>query len=141
MNWFEWCEPAAPGVLAEYWRQEVACWARSWVDQQIAGHTATRPDWAGADAHDALWPHDLLQPAGSLREVSPYLHPEFVSTALGLALADRYDATLPTRYWRCKAAVVSLLSTVSRAVLPRRKQYFTTALAAVVKVRSARTVP
>lgn len=133
MNWPEWCDPAAPTVLAEEWREEVTCWVRSWVDQQIAGHAAADRDWAAADAHDAFWPYDPLQSAGVLPEVSPYLDPDFLPIALGLPVTDRYDTALPTRYWRAKAAVVSLLPETYQAVLPRRKQYFTGALADTVR--------
>lgn len=133
MNWPELCEPAAPNVLAERWRHEVTCWARSWVDQQIGGHAAACRDWSAADAHDAFWPHDALPSAGCLPEMSPYLHPDFLPIALGFPLTDRYDAALPTPYWRAKAAVVSLLPGTCQAVLPRRKQYFTAALADAVR--------
>lgn len=133
MNWPEWCEPVAPNLLTERWREEVTCWTRSWVTRQVAGHAAARRDWAAADAYDAFWPHDALQSAGSLPEVSPYLHPEFLPIALGLPVTDRYDAALPAPYWRAKAAVVSLLPPTHQAVLPWRKQYFTAALADAVR--------
>lgn len=128
-NWPEWCAPVAPAVLAEPHRSHVTKWAHEWVRQQIEAHTAAGRSWAEADAHDAFYPHDPIPPAGSVQEASPFLDQEFMAAALAIPPADRYDPTLPNAYHRCKAEVVRLLPRESAHLLPKRKQYFTTALA------------
>ncbi|MGH3854977.1 MAG: asparagine synthase-related protein, partial [Pseudonocardiaceae bacterium] len=84
---------------------------------------------AAADAHDALLPREVIQPAGLVPETSPFLHDEILAAALALPLADRYHPSLPTAYLRCKAQVVRLLPRNALLVLPRQKQYFSSALA------------
>ncbi|WP_232778382.1 hypothetical protein [Carbonactinospora thermoautotrophica] len=129
-NWPEWCDPVAPRVVAEPYREATTRWARAWVAEQVAAHAAAGRSWAQADAHDALWPHDVIPPAGEVPEASPFLHPAFLPAALALALADRYDPALPTPYQRCKAQIVKLFPEPMRRVLPRRKQYYSTTLVA-----------
>ncbi|MFJ3826018.1 asparagine synthase-related protein [Streptomyces nodosus] len=128
MNWPEWSRPTATAVLAEPYRTEATEWARSWVREQVAEHAAGRKTWAEADAFDALFPYTPLPPSGDLPEASPFLHPTFLSAALAVPLADRYQADLPSAYWRYKAQVIGLLPDAS-GKLPRCKQYFSNALA------------
>ncbi|MEW1721200.1 asparagine synthase-related protein [Streptomyces sp. NPDC093109] len=128
-NWPAWADPVAPAVLAEPFRQYATDWARSWVDEQVAGHAAAGRTWAEADAHDALFPREAIASAGILPESSPFLAEPFLSAALAMPVGDRYHPRLPSAYLRCKAQVVRLLPPYALAALPRRKQYFTTALA------------
>lgn len=128
MNWPDWAQPVTTPVLAEPYRTPATEWARAWVAERIADHTTAGRNWAAADAHDAFYPHDLLVPAGEVPEASPFLTGWFLGAAHAVPLADRYGPHLPTGYWRCKALVLSLMPE-QQAVLPRRKQYFTRALA------------
>lgn len=126
-NWPVWCDPVAPAVLAEPHRTQATGWARGWVDGQITTHATVRRSWAASDAHDALFPREVIPPAGSVPEISPFLHDDTLATALALPLADRYHPRLPTAYLRCKAQVVRLLPDTALPVLPRHKQYFSSA--------------
>ena len=128
-NWPDWCGPAAPAVLAEHYRSAATTWAGTWVDAQIRAHAADGCSWAPADALDAVFPRETIPPAGMIPQASPFLHPAFLAAALALPLGERYHPGLPTAYLRCKAQVVRLLPAEAWAVLPRRKQYFKTALA------------
>ncbi|MGH3800566.1 MAG: asparagine synthase-related protein, partial [Pseudonocardiaceae bacterium] len=116
-------------VLAEPHRTQATGWARGWVDGQITTHATVRRSWAASDAHDALFPREVIPPAGSVPEISPFLHDDTLATALALPLADRYHSRLPTAYLRCKAQVVRLLPDTALPVLPRHKQYFSSVLA------------
>ncbi|WP_127201701.1 hypothetical protein [Streptomyces sp. Z26] len=71
------------------------------------------------DARDAAFPRETIPPAGPVAKASPFLHATFLAAALALPLGDRYQPGLPSPYLRCQAL----------PVLPRRKQYFKTALA------------
>ncbi|MFI9724671.1 asparagine synthase-related protein [Streptomyces sp. NPDC052396] len=129
VNWpDDWCDPVAPAVLAEPYRTEATAWAKQWVSDHVVAHATTRRTWSVADAYDALFPHTALLPAGNIEEGSPFLHPSFLAAALALPLGDRYQAALPTRYWRCKAQVINLFPQNKVKALPRQKQYFSTAL-------------
>ncbi|MFC9428335.1 asparagine synthase-related protein [Streptomyces sp. NPDC056987] len=128
-NWPAWVDPVAPAVLAEPFRRYATDWARSWVDEQITGHQTAGRTWAQADAHDAVFPREAIPPAGILPEASPFLAEPFLGAALALPVGDRYHSGLPSAYLRCKAQVVRLLPQRALKMLPRRKQYFTTALA------------
>lgn len=128
-NWPAWCTPQAPAVLTGPYREAATAWARRWVDDQVAAHAAARRSWAQADAHDAVFPREVIPPAGTVSEASPFLHEAFLAAALALPLGDRYHPGLPSAYLRCKAQVVRLLPREALPVLPRRKQYFTRALA------------
>ncbi len=128
-NWPAWCAPVAPAVLAEPHRAQATVWAREWVHGQISAHATASRSWAAADAHDALLPCELIQPAGPGPETSPFLHDDTLATALALPLADRYHPRLPSAYLRCKAQVMRLLPRTALPVLPRHKQYFSSALA------------
>lgn len=128
-NWPDWCDPVPSAVLAEPYRSAATAWARQWVDDRIAAHAAAGRSWAESDAHDATFPRELVPSAGPVAEASPFLHESFLSTALALPLGDRYDPDLPSAYLRCKAQVVRLLPLGTVSLLPRRKQYFTRALA------------
>ncbi|MFH0180108.1 asparagine synthase-related protein [Streptomyces cacaoi] len=123
-NWPTWCDPVAPAVLAEPYRSAATAWAREWVDGQVAAHAAAGRSWAQADAHDSLFPHEEIPPAGVVPEASPFLHDAFLGAALALPLGHRYHPRLPSAYLRCKAQVVRLLPPRALPVLPRRKQYF-----------------
>jgi asparagine synthase (glutamine-hydrolysing) len=127
-NWPEWCDPVAPQVLAEPYRSLATDWARLWVRQQIDEHAEAGRTWAEADAHDSFYPHDPIPAAGQVPTESPFLAPAFISAALALPLARRFDPALPTAYQRCKAQVVELFPAHLQTALPRVKQYFTTAL-------------
>ncbi|MBL1087551.1 hypothetical protein JK359_37405 [Streptomyces actinomycinicus] len=129
VNWPEWADPQATPVLAEPYRSRATAWARAWVADRIAQHAEAGRSWAQADAHDAFYPHDLLPAAGDVPEASPYLTETFLSAAWALPLADRYGPHLPTAYWRCKAQVINLMPRSAVRALPRRKQYYTQALA------------
>lgn len=128
-NWPAWCNPKAPAVLASPYREAATWWAQQWVDTQVAGHAAVGRSWAEADAHDALFPREVIPPAGPVPEASPFLHDGFLAAALALPLGDRYHPGLPSAYLRCKAQVVRLLPMSVLGALPRRKQYFSLALA------------
>ncbi|MEV7427731.1 asparagine synthase-related protein [Streptomyces sp. NPDC091212] len=128
-NWPAWADPVAPAVLAEPFRRQATDWARSWVDEQVAGHAAAGRTWAEADAHDAVFPREAIPSAGILPESSPFLAEPFLAATLAMPVGERYHPQLPSAYLRCKAQVVRLLPRHALAVLPRRKQYFTTALA------------
>ncbi|MGD9485430.1 hypothetical protein WDH52_19645 [Streptomyces sp. TRM70308] len=78
---------------------------------------------------DALVAREAIPPVGTVPEASPFLHPTFLAAALALPLGQRYRPALPTPYLRCKAQAVRLLPASALPVLPRRKQYFKTALA------------
>lgn len=128
-NWPSWCDPVAPAVLAEPHRTQATVWARGWVQEQITTHAAVSRSWAASDAYDALFPREVIPPAGSVPETSPFLHDDTVATALALPLADRYHPCLPSAYLRCKAQVVRLLPRTALPALPRNKQYFSSVLA------------
>ncbi|HKR50235.1 MAG TPA: asparagine synthase-related protein, partial [Pseudonocardiaceae bacterium] len=128
-NWPAWCDPVAPAVLAEPHRTQATVWARRWVDEHITAHAAASRSWAASDAHDALFPREVTPPAGSVPEISPFLHEDTLAAALALPLADRYHPRLPSAYSRCKAQVVRLLPRTALPVLPQRKQYFSSVLA------------
>lgn len=123
--------PTIADVVAEPLRPAALAWADSWISATIAGHAAGGT-WAAADAADAFWPRAYTPPAGAVREASPFLHEDLVAAALSLRLADRYDAAAASAYLRCKAAVVNLFPAAMRPALPRRKQFFTRALAGAV---------
>ncbi|MBI1758538.1 MAG: hypothetical protein HYR62_04845 [Actinobacteria bacterium] len=131
VNWPQWCDPPAPVVLTDRYRQVAAEWSRAWVKEQLTGHTMAGRSSAAADARDAWWPHDPIPPAGSVAEASPFLHEAFLPVALGSRIADRYDPRLGSPYLRCKATVVGLLPPRARPVLPGRKRYYTHALATI----------
>jgi hypothetical protein len=95
---------------------------------ELAAAAAGR-SWAGADAYDALLHREAIPPAGVVAEASPFLHESFLAAALALPLGERYHPGLPSASLRCKAQVVRLLPRSALPVLPRRKQYFTGALA------------
>ena len=132
-NWPAWCDPVAPAVLAEPHRTRATVWARGWVrgwvHGQISTHATASRSWAASDAHDALLPREVIQPAGPVPETSPFLHDDTLAAALALPLADRYHPRLPSAYLRCKAQVVRLLPHTALPVLPRHKQYFSSVLA------------
>ncbi|MGH3909057.1 MAG: asparagine synthase-related protein [Pseudonocardiaceae bacterium] len=136
-NWPAWCDPVAPAVLAEPHRSEATAWARAWVDEQLTAHAVASRSWAAADAHDALLPREVIPAAGPVPEASPFLHDEVLAAALALPLADRYDPDLPSAYLRCKAQVVRLLPCAALPMLPRRKQYFSSAIAHLTAVPNA----
>jgi asparagine synthase (glutamine-hydrolysing) len=94
-NWPAWCDPVAPAVLAEPHRTQATVWARGWVDKQITSHAAASRSWAASDAHDALFPREVIPPAGPVPESSPFLHDDTLATALSLSLADLYHPTCP----------------------------------------------
>ena len=128
-NWPAWCDPVAPAVLAEPYRSAATAWSRTWAQQQITAHAAAGRSWAQADARDAVFPREVIPPAGTVPEASPFLHPAFLAAALALPVGDRYHPGLPSPYLRCKAQVVRLLPERAVRHLPRRKQYFKQALA------------
>ncbi|MGH3716536.1 MAG: asparagine synthase-related protein [Micromonosporaceae bacterium] len=131
-NWPAWCRPTVSSVVAEPQREPALAWAGDWVAATVAGHAAARRNWVQADAFDSFWPRTYTPPAGDVPEASPFLHTKVVATALALPAAARYDASLPTAYQRCKAAVVRLLAEPTRSVLPTNKAYYTRALARAV---------
>ncbi len=128
-NWPAWCDPVAPVVLAEPHRTQATVWARGWVDGQITAHATESRSWAASDARDALFPREVILPAGIVAETSPFLHDDTLATALALPLADRYSPRLPSAYLRSKAQVVRLLPHTALLALPRHKQYFGAVLA------------
>ncbi|MFE1960098.1 asparagine synthase-related protein [Streptomyces sp. NPDC059479] len=138
-NWTAWADPVAPAVLAEPYRQLATDWGRRWVDARIAAHAEADRSWSEADAYDAVFPREAILPSGLLPEGSPFLTERFLAAALALPVGDRYDPGLPTAYLRCKAQVVRLLPRHALGVLPRRKQYFNTALAR--QALTGRTAP
>jgi asparagine synthase (glutamine-hydrolysing) len=127
-NWPEWREPTAPAILTEPYRTQATAWGRAWVAGRVAEHAAVGRSWAQADAFDAFYPHEVIHAAGTVPEASPFLTESFIRAAIAVPLADRYRADLPTGYWRCKSLVLSLLPPAMRNRLPRRKQYFSTAI-------------
>lgn len=131
-NWPDWCQPTISSVVAEPLREPALAWARDWIDATVSRHAAAGRSWVEADAFDSFWPRAYTPPAGDVAEASPFLHEDVVAAALALPAAARYDASLPTAYQRCKAAVVRLLPERARTVPPARKQYYTRALARAV---------
>ncbi|MFD8833151.1 asparagine synthase-related protein, partial [Bacillus subtilis] len=129
VNWPEWTAPTASPAIAEPYRVHATAWGRSWVEERISAHAAVGRSWAEADALDAFWPHEVIGPAGPVPEASPFLTEGFLAAAFAVPLADRYGPMAPTAYWRCKWLVLSLMPQRALAVLPRRKAYFTAALA------------
>ncbi|GGO98174.1 asparagine synthase-related protein [Wenjunlia tyrosinilytica] len=127
-NWPEWCDPVASAVLAEPYRSDATAWGRSWVAERIGDHAAAGRSWLEADARDAFDPYEVLPPSGDVLEASPFLTETFLSAALAVPLADRYRADLPTGYLRAKSLILPLLPPDALPVLPKRKQYFSTAL-------------
>lgn len=129
-SWPEWTTPAVSPVLAAAWREEARDWAVRWVEATVRGHIAERRSWAEADAADAWWPRTFRPPVGSVREVSPFVHEEFVAAALALPLTARYDPRGVTIYHRMKGRVLGLFPPGCRARLPTRKRTYRAALAA-----------
>lgn len=129
-NWPEWCDPVAPAVLAQPYREAATAWAREWAQDQISAHAIAGRSWAQADAHDAVFPREVIPSAGPVPFASPFLHKKFLTAALALPLGDRYHPNLPSAYQRCKAQVVRLLPRSALSALPARKQYFSRALSA-----------
>ncbi|MFF3863999.1 asparagine synthase-related protein [Streptomyces sp. NPDC002209] len=127
-NWPEWTTPTASPALAEPYRQHATDWGRTWVERRISAHTAKRRTWAHADALDAFWPHEVIGPAGPVKEASPFLTEGFLSAAFAVPIAARYQPAAPTAYWRCKSLVLSLMPRHAVPALPRHKAYFTAAL-------------
>lgn len=138
LNWPEWTGPTASPALAEPYRQHATAWGRAWAEERITSHAAVGRSWAEADAHDAFWPHEVIGPAGPVPEASPFLTEGFLSAAFAVPLADRYRSEAPTAYWRCKWLVLSLMPRHALAALPRRKSYFTAALAGEAAALDAR---
>lgn len=138
VNWPEWTAPTASPALAEPYRQHATTWGRAWAEERITSHAAEGRSWAGADAHDAFWPHEVIGPAGPVPEASPFLTEGFLAAAFAVPLAARYGPEAPTAYWRCKWLVLSLMPRHALAVLPRRKSYFTAALAGEAAALDAR---
>ncbi|MER7112305.1 asparagine synthase-related protein [Streptomyces sp. NPDC000229] len=129
VNWPEWTAPVPSPALAEPYRSHATAWGRAWVERRIKQHAARGRSWAQADAFDAFWPHEVIGPAGPVPEASPFLTEGFLSAALAVPVAARYRPDAPTAYWRCKWLVLSLMPRHALPVLPRRKSYFTAALA------------
>lgn len=129
VNWPEWTAPTASPALAEPYRSHATAWGRSWVERRVSEHVAGGRSWADADAFDAFWPHEVIGPAGPVPEASPFLTEGFLSAAFAVPVAARYRPDAPTAYWRCKWLVLSLMPRRALPVLPRRKSYFTAALA------------
>ncbi|HWE91877.1 MAG TPA: asparagine synthase C-terminal domain-containing protein [Pseudonocardiaceae bacterium] len=134
-NWPEWSPPAVSGVLAEPLRDAARAWACHWVDATLDAHAAARRSWAAADAFDAWWPRNYRAPTGSLPEVSPFLHPDVVATAVALPLSARYHPGGNTTHQRAKAQVIELFPRTLRSLLPDRKRTYRAALAASVAGR------
>jgi hypothetical protein len=128
-NWPEWTIPTASPLLAEPHRQHATDWGRAWVERRILNHARQGRSWAQADAFDAFWPHEVIGPAGQVREASPFLTEGFLSAAFAIPLAARYRPDFPTAYWRCKSLVLSLMPPHVLPALPRQKSYFSAALA------------
>ncbi|MEV1294886.1 asparagine synthase-related protein [Pseudonocardia sp. NPDC049635] len=121
-----------PAVVADRFRARVQDWSTRW----LAGHLdrcREHRSWAARFAHDAIWPHAPLLDAGAIPERSPFLDAEVLTAAAALTPAHRYDPDLPTPYQRNKAAVVSLIEPDHRPMLPPAKQYFQTALGALIE--------
>ncbi|MET9432299.1 asparagine synthase-related protein [Streptomyces sp. NPDC003036] len=138
VNWPEWTAPTPSPALAEPYRSYAAEWGRAWVEQRIASHAAEGRSWAHADAFDAFWPHEVIGQAGPVPEASPFLTEGFLSAAFAVPLAARYRPDAPTAYWRCKWLVLSLMPRRVLPVLPRRKAYYTAALAREATALDAR---
>ncbi|MBT2439927.1 hypothetical protein J7E93_07290 [Streptomyces sp. ISL-36] len=138
VNWPEWTAPKPSRALAEPYRQHATQWGRAWVEGRISSHAAEGRSWAHADAYDAFWPHEVIGPAGPVPEASPFLTEEFLSAAFAVPVAARYRPDAPTAYWRCKWLVLSLMPRHALAALPRRKSYFTAALASEAALLDAR---
>ena len=128
-NWPQLCTPMVSDVVPEPLRQEVRAWTDEWIRNSITEHSAKLRSWAYADAMDTFWPRAFVPPAGPIPEASPFLHPNVVSAALGIPIADRYDPFRDDAYHRCKSLVVHLFPESIRELLPTRKQYYTAALA------------
>lgn len=128
-NWPELTTPTVSSVLAAPLREQAAVFANEWIAARLDEHVRARRRWAQADAMDAFWPRAYLPPSGSIREVSPFLTEPVVAAGLAASAAERYAPRLPSAYQRYKAVVAGLLPDWIRPALPRRKQYFTRALA------------
>lgn len=131
-NWPQWCEPTIADVVPEPLANQARQWADHWIVDHIGNHVNFERSWAQCDAFDAFWPRAYIPASGPIPEASPFLHEDVVAAARALPLAARYEATMPTPYLRCKAAVVGLLPPHIIPTLPRRKQYYSQALAASV---------
>ncbi len=123
-NWPELCTIQAPTVLSERFQSHVEGWAKSWVQQILAFHSRHHHAWAVADAWDAVFPSDVIPPAGRIPEQDPFMTPSFTQYAMSLPLVDRYAASLSTPYHRSKSLVIQLYPHHVHAVLPSTKQIF-----------------
>ncbi|ALL79375.1 hypothetical protein AD006_29260 (plasmid) [Pseudonocardia sp. EC080610-09] len=121
-----------PDVVTTRFRPRIQDWTERWRTQHRGQHGTTH-SWAAMFTHDAIWPHAAVLDAGTVPEQAPFLDPEVLAAAAALDPAARYDPTLPTAYQRNKTAVVSLFEPHHRSMLPPAKQYFQTALGALVE--------
>ncbi len=124
VNWPEWCTPKACAALTPPFYTSARAWASTWITETLESHTVNNLTWAEAEALDAWWPQPYLAPASDLPEASPYLHEDFVASALAYPLAKRY-ARAAHPYHRIKAGIVGLFPLDERKYLPSTKQYFT----------------
>jgi asparagine synthetase B (glutamine-hydrolysing) len=123
-NWPELCLFQAPSPVTEKFQSVIEEWSKAWTRDILTLHTERHRSWAVADAWDALFPLDLLPPAGLISERDPFLHPTFARYAMALPLEDRYSAALGAAYHRRKALVLRLYPENMQRVLPGTKQLF-----------------
>lgn len=109
-----------PHTLTAPMRAAAAGWAQTHRSESLraAGQHA---DWAQAAAMHALFPRDLLTPAGPLPERFPFLDPAFARYAYHLPLTARVGHRYPTAYLNHKHLVARLLPDRVLAALPHRR--------------------
>lgn len=121
LTWPGLAQDEGPPTLTPAGRDVAVAWAREHRQESLHACVAQRATWAQGAALHALFPRDLLTPAGGIAERFPLLDHDFARYAYHLPLVSRLGHHHVSAYLNHKHLLAQLLPGPVAAVLPPKR--------------------